>query len=311
MEGDSYRIERMGEAHLPDVRRLMREVLKKRVSLDWLRTKYDTRHTGCQYVGSIAYEGDLPISFYGAVPQVFTTPDGDRFLGCHVSESMTATAYQRRGLYKRLALTAYGWMRDAGVKVVYGFNSEATLIPCKKIGWSELDAMRGYWVGTGAIPSAKLWRRLPALQGWHARRVERTLERYAVPPQDFQNSNRGVGLAVEYSPAFFASKAFHRNFLVELGGVRFWLCVDAVVRVGDVHFEDAGQLIAGVEELGRLFRGLGLGRVLFQTYAGSRLDAALASRHTGFTSWIVGYLPLKEGFDFKGYRPSYADQDSF
>ncbi len=311
MEPFPYRIERLNENRLSDVQRLLAEVLGKKVSRDWVRIKYDANYLGLPHFSSIAYDGDRPICFYGAVPQVFTTPSGERWVGCHIADSMTVTAYQRRGLYRQLALTSYGWMRAAGIKVVYGFNSEATLIPTKKIGWQEAGSLRGYLVTAARWPRAKFFRRIPLLGDWQKRRLRRTLGKYAISASDFSNSNAAIGLTVEYAPGFFASKAFHQNFLVELQGVKFWLAIDAIVRVGDVHFETSTQLWESLGELQHICVQLGYTQLLFQTYRGSQLDAALATRLEGFDSWTVGYMELEENVVFDRYLPNYADQDSF
>jgi hypothetical protein len=94
--------------------------------------------------------------------------------------------------------------------------------------------------------------------------------------------------------------------------VKFWLGIEGGgMRVGDVHFETAEQFLAGLEALRSLSRRLGFRHILFQTYPGSKLDAALATRFKGFESWMAGYLEVLPGMDFQQYRPNYGDQDSF
>jgi GNAT superfamily N-acetyltransferase len=305
-----YRIERLNDERLPDVQRLLRQVLKKKVSLDYVRKKYDTRHTGHQYMSSIAYDGDQPIAFYGTIPQVFLQ-DGKRFVGCHVSDSMTLEAYQRRGLHQQLALRCYEWMREEGVSVVYGFHSENTYHSCKKLDWKEWGNLRGYWVPTDGLPFARIFRRIPILRSLHTAYVRQKLKPLQIPPSFLSNSNAQSGISVEYSPAYYASKAFHHNYLIAIEGVKFWLAMDAVVRVGDVHFESTEQLNHALKHLQKICRKLGHDRILFQTYPDSKLDRALWTHYTGFESWIVGYLDLQPDFDFRAYRPNYADQDSF
>ncbi len=311
MEHFPYRIERLSDDRLPDVQRLLDEVLKKKVSLAYLRTKFGTGYTGHQYLSAIAYDGDRPIAFYGTIPQIFTHPSGRQMLGCHVADSMTLESYQRKGLHQRLALCTYSWMRAEGVSVVYGFHSENTYHSCKKLDWKEWGRMKGYWVSAAKIPWARVHRRVPFLMEWHKKRILMQMSAIAIAPSDFRNSNFDRGWAVEYSPAFWGSKAFHRNYLVQLAGVKFCLSIDAVVRVGDAHFENTVHFWQGLNALQTLCRKLGFDQILFQTYPDSPLDLALATRLQGFDSWIVGYLELAQGVDFKEYRPSYADQDSF
>jgi GNAT superfamily N-acetyltransferase len=311
MEPTPYRIARLTDDCLPDVQRLLREVFGKRVSLAYLRRKYDTSHTGVQYMSSIAYDGERPIAFYGTVPQLMDAPQGEQLIACHAADLMTLEAYQRRGLHQQLAQAAYAWMRAADVAVVYGFLSESSYHSSKKLGWQEGGTMRGYAVSAASLPLAKVLRRLPVVRDWQVARTRRLLQRWAVSPAEFGNSQTGEGITVAYSPAFFASKSFHDNYWVALAGVKFWLSIDAIVRVGDVHFEQADDFARGLGELQRVCRRLGYGQILFQTFKGSRLDIALAAQHQGFESWQLGYLALRAGVDFAAYRPNYGDQDSF
>ncbi|MEY3443409.1 MAG: hypothetical protein RLZZ519_1690 [Bacteroidota bacterium] len=306
-----YRIERLRDDLLPDVQQLLAEVLNKRLSLDYIRKKYDTRYTGHQYVCSIAYDGNKPIAFYGTVPQFFKDGKGGRIVGCHACDSMTLASYQRRGVHQQLALETYAWMREEGIQVVYAFHSENTYHSCKKLDWKVWGTLRGYWLKAANFPYAKVMRRLPGLRDVQVARVRKTFGKFAISPSDFPNSQTGAGLSVDYSPEFFASRAFHQNYWVEFSGVKFWLSVDAVVRVGDVHFDSQQSFEAGLAELTRICSRLGYGNILFQTFPGSKLDQALAVRHTGFESWIFGYLPIADNFDFMPYRPNYGDQDSF
>ncbi len=305
-----YRIERLRDDLLPDVKRLFSEVMHQNVPLEYLRQKYNTRYTGHQYLCSIAYDGNRPVAFYGAIPQVFIGPTG-KIVGCHAADLMTVADHQRKGLHRALGLAVYEWMRAEGVQFVYGFLTKNSYQSSQKLAWKDWGRLRGYWLKAAKIPWAKFFRRMRILRNWQVARVKKVLAQYAVAPEYFLNSHAGSGLSVEYSPAFFDSKAFHQNFWVELSGVKFWLCMDAVVRVGDLHFDSQQSFETGLAELTRICSRLGYSNILFQTFPGSRLDQGLAAHHAGFESWIVGYLPLDENLDFSLYRPNYGDQDSF
>jgi hypothetical protein len=158
---------------------------------------------------------------------------------------------------------------------------------------------------------AKIFRRLPLLKQWQKARLRRVMLAHAISPQEFNNSQAQLGLAVAYSPDYFKWRGFHANFLVQIKGVKFWLCVDAVVRVGDVHFDTEEEFSTALTTLRRICSKLGYHEILFQTYPDSALDRVLSRHYQGFESWRVGYLAFAEGLDFGQYRPSWADQDSF
>jgi GNAT superfamily N-acetyltransferase len=311
MQPFPYRIERLNDARLADVQRLLREVMGKSMSLDQVRIKYDTAYTGHQHLSSIAYDGEQPIAFYGAIPQVFKTTDGTWFVGCHLADCMTLEKYQRQGLHQRLGRQVYEWMQAEGVQVIYGFHSENTRRSSQKLGWTEGKRLRGYAIEAARLPFAQASGKVPGLRSWQLSRLKKSMAAFAIPSAGFPNSQAEEGTTVKYSPAFFDAKAFHPNFWIQLKGVRFWLGVEAIVRVGDVHFKDANQFWEGLEELRRMCKALGYRQILFQTYPDSRLDQALGMRLKGFESWMLGWLPMDPGFDFSAYRPNYGDQDSF
>lgn len=309
----AYTYHPLDDSRFGHVQYLFREVFGKRVSLDYLRAKYDTSWTGRRHLCYLAYHDGAPVAFYGALPQEFIH-QGQTFLAAHTCDSYTMPAHQRKGLHKALALRTYDLMREQGIRFVYAYHSENTYHSCKKLNWKEGKTMRGFWVPTGTAPWGKAWRRLPLLKGAHHARVRKVLtalqsadaaERWAT---DRPHDDR---MRVHYRPEFFAYKTFTPNAIVEIAGARFWIKAEAFISVGAVQFEAPEQLHAGIAELRQLGRRLGLSQILFQTAPDSALNACLEQHHAGFDTWLVGYLDFEAGIPFSDWEMRFGDLDTF
>lgn len=308
---ENYQFRRLSDALLPDVQRLFLEVFQKRVSLSYLKGKYDTSYLGVKHLCFLAYAGERPVSFYGALPQQFSHPNG-AFLAAHTCDSFTVPDHQRKGLHRQLALKTYALMQEHGLKFVYAFHSENTYHSCKKLDWKEGKRMHGYWIGTGGLPWGKIARKLPLVKKAYLNRLEHKLKQLEASPQHFQNSQSGTsGIWQDYQPSFLAYKAFAGNSLIELEGVRFWIKGTGAILVGDAVFQDQAQFLKGLESLKALARSLGLPKILFQTGQGSPLDLALQSFATGFESWRAGYLSFSPELDMDGLKVNFGDLDTF
>ncbi|MBK8502387.1 MAG: hypothetical protein IPL46_09330 [Saprospiraceae bacterium] len=266
MDRFPYHIKRLSDDRLPDVKYLLDKVKGRKMSLSQLRIKYDTSHTGRQFVAHLAYDGDLPIAFYGTVPQIVSKLDGSVFIGCHAADLYSEIAYRKQGLNLALANSTFELMRDEDIPVIFGYQNEGSYQVCKRQGFSELGRMSGYLIPTGNLSFSKGYQKFHFLERWHSQKIREKFSKWAITPAQFYNSNRSRGFTVEYSTEFFKSKSFHENHLIEIEGVKFWLATEGLVRVGDVHFEEAGQLIAALEILKKTMRSLGFGNLLFQAY---------------------------------------------
>ena len=75
-----YRLKRVDNNDFPAIKELFWKVFKKKVSLHYLENKYDTSYLGIKYICSIAYYDDIPVAFYGALPQKFTNNEREIFV---------------------------------------------------------------------------------------------------------------------------------------------------------------------------------------------------------------------------------------
>lgn len=304
----TYRTERLNDSNLKDVRYLYQTIFKQAISLETLRLKYDTSYTGAKHLTYLAYDGDKPIAFYGALPQRMNHK-GEEILGVHTCDSLTLPTYQRQGIHKMLGLKAYDLMRKNGVKFVYAFHSENTFYSCKKLDWDLAFTMRGFSVSTNSLPWGKVLRKIGVTRPYFESNALRVLRPYQISASEFKNSNSG--LFQVYDERFFKYKSFTPNLIVEIENVRFWLKISGNISVGDVNFESESDLLRGIEKLKKLTSKVGLNEILFQTTPGTMLEQALSKHFESFESWKVGYYLFDRNIDIEALRGNYGDFDTF
>ncbi len=307
----SFRFERLCNNHWEALQSLFLEVFHKRVSVEYLQRKYDTSYTGVKHLTYLAFDGERPIAFYGALPQTFSFGD-KTLLGVHTCDSITLPSYQRRGLHGTLAQKAYALMRDHGVRFVYAFHSDATLRACAPLGWQTHHRMQAHRIPTGIPPLATAFHRTSLLGRLHDRLGRRILQSQISDPNTFDNSavTRGE-MCVRYSAEFFAYKDFTPNAILDFGGCRAWVRSGPGLWVGDLHFDDSESLDQTIIGLKRLARRLGCSHILFQTSPGTALNTELGSRFQGVDSWIVGWLPFDDDLPSGSWQTNFGDLDTF
>ena len=310
VENAPYRTEQLDDSNLKDVHFLYEKIFKQHISIDNLAKKYDTSYTGISHVTFLAYDGEKPIAFYGALPQRMNY-NGESILAVHTCDSLTLPEYQRKGLHKMLALKAYDLMRKEGVRFVYAFHSENTFHSCKKLDWKLTYSIKGFLIKTTNIPVAKAVRKFKPLIEPFDNYARNVLAPYLIEANQFENSNESEGLYHDYNAAFFNYKCFTNNFIIQIENVNFWLNVTSRVSVGDVLFETESDLLNGIEKLRKLTSKLGLNEILFQTTPGTRIEQILSKHFTGFESWKVGYYLFDNQIDIDQLKVNYGDLDTF
>ncbi|MFT6209539.1 MAG: GNAT superfamily N-acetyltransferase [Bacteroidia bacterium] len=306
----NIQLKRLDDSRLRDVQFLYETVFKNSISLDVLTKKYDTSYLGVKHLTYLAYDGDKPVAFYGALPQKMNYR-GESILAVHTCDSLTLPAYQRKGIHKMLALKAYDLMKQEGIRFVYAYHSENTLHSCKKLDWELAFTMKGFMIKTNRIPIAKAVTKIQLLKAQYNAYALRVLKPFQISDDDFKNSNSNSGLFQDYNKSFFDYKCFTNNLIIELDNVKFWVKVSNRVSVGDVNFQSESDLLNGIESLKKLTDKLGLNEILFQTSPGTKLEHALSTHFKAFDSWKVGYYLFNKDININEFRGNFSDFDTF
>lgn len=299
-----YRFERLEDRHFPAVSHIFKAAFGIKRSPAYLKAKYDTAWCGVRHVAHLAFKGDTPAGFYGAVPQRFRRGDAT-LLGAHTCDSFVVPEFQRQGLHRELALRTYDHMREVDIRFVYAYHSEATYRQCQKLGWADLAQLRGYYLPTGAWPGMKVRNRLFPGK-WPA--AFDNLERLVSMPNSQASEDT---LTLDYCPEFFTYKSFTPNRVLQLGASKVWLKTGGTLLVGDMQAEDTETLKNDLETLRTLAGRVGYGRILFQVFPGSTIDLLLKEVAVGFDSWPISYKCLSDPIEMSVWRGNFGDLDTF
>lgn len=306
----SYRYERLSDDRIADVQLLFRKVFKKNVSTEYLLKKYATDHVGVKHMCFLAYHDNMPVAFYGAVPQLFNY-DQQFFKVAHACDSITLPSHHRKGIHTNLALRSYDLMRENSIKFVYAMHSENTLRATKKLGWKVGENMIRYHIPIFTLPLAKVTNRISFLDHTYQKKVKNILSHLKLQT-DFWNPLKDENwLSHAYSESFFDYKNFSPNHLIEIKGVKMWLKVHSIIHVGAFHAESVLALKTAIAELVQIGKKIGAPQIQFHTSGHTIQNSQLNELHSGLKSWTVGYLDLESALPLDKFKLNYGDHDTF
>jgi hypothetical protein len=298
---------RMEAKHLKDVQFLFKKVFNKNVTIDYLSAKYNTNYVGVSFLGTIAFDGEQPVAFYGALPQRFNGKAGS-FLVAHACDSFTLQEYQGRGIHFQLAQLAYQLMRQHQVKMVYAFHSENTFHSTKKLDWLSHIHLQRFHIYIKTIPQSKFFRKI-GLSDYFQRKIDRTLNSLKATSEISFNSDSNC--YQDYQNEFYQYKnSIYPHFQLELEGCRFFCKVEAIMQIGFFTYPTIEHFKKAMESLKIICKKLGINEILFQVSPNSSMSTALKTITEPQQSWLVGYLPF-EDMDITEFEFTFADLDTF
>jgi len=304
---DIYRLKRVDNNDFPAIKELFWKVFKKKVSLHYLQNKYNTSYLGVQYICSIAYCDDVPVAFYGAIPQKFKNNEREIFVA-HACDSYTLPNHQRKGLHYELARFAYDIMRENDMKYVYAFHSENTYFSTKKLGWKEHEHLQRYHIKVHTLPIGKVlnklrWTNIYDVFFNQKVSLEATKKLTSEHEEKFQ---------IQLKDNFITYKnSFKSHYCIELEGCVFWLKIQAIIHVGKFYAPSAEALQKAIKKLKRKAFMLGITEFLFQVDADSNMAKQLQTIIQPKESWLVGYLDFDPDINLNDFIFTYSDLDTF
>jgi hypothetical protein len=306
---NGVRIERLTDAHFEPVASLFGRVFRRRPRAELLKRKYDTSHTGIRHVSYVAMEGGNAVAFVGMLPQLFAL-EGRTVLAAQACDYATDPAYRRRGLFRELERRGRDTAVDHGIELVWAWPHDQSLAVSLRSGWSLLETARRTSILVRTVPLARAAFLSRATWSAYSRWARREVSR-AFPPADGRpNSLAAEGwLCQRYDAGLERYRCFTTNFRVDLGGVTAWLRIGPQLFVGDLDAPDPASVAASVATLTNLARRIGVQEVMFMTYPGTRLDAALAGILPGTPAWVGAVAETK--IPLEQFRVNLADYDTF
>ncbi|MEM9023613.1 MAG: GNAT family N-acetyltransferase [Bacteroidota bacterium] len=307
-----YRVERLNASNILDLIPLYREVFGKHVTPTYVTKKYDTAYLKVGFLGHIAYEGDKPVGYYGAVPFRITY-QGQTELAAQSGDAMTRPGYAGKGIFTHLGELTDALLVDEKVRFVYGWpNQNSYFGYVKKLHWVHKENMQRYAIPVRSLPLEKASRALKVLRPWYEQRSARILDPlrsgHSRLDSSVVDSAWGGTLRDE---AFFRYKSFLGNRLCEVAGVPVWLKADTRLLVGDMAVLPDAELLPVLQGLKQLAARLGLREVVFQVSPGAPLDRFFSRHVPPIESWAIGYKNYSSDFPLDRLRFTYGDLDTF
>lgn len=304
---DTYQLKRLEKSDFPAVKELFWKVFKKKVSLQYLENKYDTSYLGIQYICSIAYHEDIPVAFYGALPQKFANNDREVYV-VHACDSYTMPAHQRKGLHFQLAKLAYEIMEENDMKFVHAFHSENTYFSTKKLGWKEHIPLQRFHVKVNTFPIAKAINKF-RWNGFYSLFYNKKVSQDAIQKLTTEHKDK---FRQVFTPEFIEYKnSFKNHYCIEVEGCVFWVKIQAIMHIGLSYAPSDLALQKAIKKLKRKAFFLGITEFLFQVDPTSVIASQLQTIVAPKESWLVGYLDFDPAIDLKDFIFTYSDLDTF
>jgi GNAT superfamily N-acetyltransferase len=304
---DTYQLKRVDNNDFPAIKELFWKVFKKKVTLTYLQNKYNTSYLGVNYICSIAYCDDIPVAFYGAIPQKFKNNKEEIYVA-HACDSYTLPNHQRKGLHYELAKLAYEIMKEHDMKYVYAFHSENTYYSTKKLGWKEHENLQRFHVKVNTLPVGKVLNKLRWTNLYNVF-FNQNVSQKAI---DKLTSEHKEKFRLKFTKDFIEYKnSFKSHYCIEIDECVFWVKIQAIMHVGKFYAPSAEALQKALKKLKRKAFFLGITELLFQVDQHSIMATQLQTVVQPKESWLVGYLDFDPQIDLKEFIFTYSDLDTF
>jgi hypothetical protein len=142
---ESYKIEKLNSDQFELLIPLMKACFGMEVNTDYFKWKFIDNPAGA-FVGFIARsEKNELAAYYGVIPVKYSI-NGEQQIVFQSCDTMTHPDHRRKGLFQKLAIHCYNYLRDNSNLNVFGFSGEESTPGFMKFGWSHLFNMRNYFI---------------------------------------------------------------------------------------------------------------------------------------------------------------------
>ncbi|ASS47591.1 MAG: hypothetical protein A3D31_17340 [Candidatus Fluviicola riflensis] len=311
----SYDIQRLCKENIGDVGRIHESIYKRKLPLESLQKKYDTRYLGSEYCGYLAYFEGKPVSFCGFIPVASNW--GDKVeISAQSMDIMTVSRHERKGLFSLLTHKTFDLAKEMGITFIWGFGTDVSKrVLIEKLGFNCDEHVQGYRFFAHKRWLDKLLVKAPFIRSITEERTRRILQQYSTD-KPFQGSLQTMTDCpiIARTPDYFRYKSFSTAFFIELESVLFWIKLHPHhgIMIGDIEATSEEQLRRGILAFKELANHHGLGAFIFQTIPGTpvgKIAAELADET--FPSWALCYRSLSSEFPLEKLKVTWGDLDTF
>jgi len=305
----NYSIERICPGNIKNLQVLYRAAFRKTVSLEFLLQKYDTKFSGAEFIGYIAFAPDRsPAAFYGVLPCLFRL-SGQAILAAQSADTMTHPDHRRQGLFVRLAQQTYILAKEYGIELIFGFPNEHSLAGFVKLNWMfQPEPMKLFKIRANPFPFSKIISSVPFIKDLYIRLLER---KYHV-------ENKGLAFSDDLqdgiikNTGFLNYKKYSKTFFIEIDGVPVWIKLDSTLKIGCVSVSKIQSVGSFIQKLKKIAIQSGCSQIIFMTREGTPLFKMLYPLAQPEDSFPIGFYSTGQQHpDFANVQFEYCDIDIF
>ncbi len=311
---DEYKFERLTFSRIPDLHRIFRESGKKHTNLEEFILKYDTKYTGIEYVGYIAYHKDTlqPAAYYGVIPQLAF--DGENtILIAQSADTITHPKHQRKGLFTVLAKMTYKLAKEEGIHFLFGIANENSFPGfIKKLNWTYHSNIKVYEIKSFMIPVSQLFRTNEVLKSIYKYWVRFILLFYKKESDisGFQYFFRDQ-YGIKYDGNYYKYKKYSDKYVLKICKHKIWLKFEGSLKIGSFEKLDTNAYNCFTRKLKILAFITGIKKIRYQESSNKReCDSYLKSFsfHEGLP---LIFLNLSNKYHPEELVLTFADFDTF
>jgi Acetyltransferase (GNAT) domain len=309
-----YRIEKITPKHFKDLQFLFLHCFKKNIALSYFEKKFDTKVTGIEVIGYIAYTTDgFPVASHGLYTCKISYKDQE-YLAAISGDSMTHSDHRGKGLFDTLARKTNLLAKDSGIKFMYCFPNQYTLSGSKKVDWQYTDGevMVTHTLKISTLPLAKLARKNSIFNAIYKKYVDFVFSFYKKNAASFPNSFMGSDYGfVIHNQDYFLYKTYSHNTIINIANCNTWLKVDGELKIGDIEIRKDINVNAFVKKIKFIAFLIGCTEIQTTVCKESEMNTLLSKQFTALETFFIGRMDF--GLDFEKEKVKFVmgDFDSF
>lgn len=307
-----YTIKPLTNLNMIDLVYLYKYVFGKKVSLDFVRKKFDTTYLTEGYFGHIAYFKDAPVAFHGAIP-VEMIYNNEVEIAAQFGDAMTLKEHAGNGLFTKLGKLTEIQLQKAGIKFVWGFpnqNSEYGYL--NKLNWTYNERLLRFSFINHSFPLEKIFAINNKTKKIYKKYVKHVLKKYTTNSTVNNSILKELSvMSTHKTSAFYTYKSHADNFTIRIDDVLYWIKINNGLLVGDIEVLKNGNFDSSFKTLKNIAFNHGIRAIHFQSSPNTLIEQLIAPKAKAEPSWIVGYKNFNSKFPLEKLKLTFGDLDTF
>lgn len=312
METSNYHIARLDQYNISDLSRLYEAVYHVPPTSGYFERKYDTTFAGVRYAGYLAYNEDArPVAYYGVIP-CFVRCQNRIILAAQSGDTMTDPAFRFKGMFVELSRITFDLCKTLGINFAFGFpNQHSYHGAITKLGWQMTERMDCFAIKIPTIPFARYSNKSMLSRKIYREYSEWIIDKYRSNEAGVFNSVLDKGFdGLHRDEAYLEYKRYGSTIVVSAGKAKAWIKCGTSMIVGDLDLGEQ-DFMTTIKALKKLAWKLGMSELLFHSSPGTRLHQLFLAHYKPIESFPVLFQDLGAPVDFKRFKFTFADIDTF